>query len=51
MIMKWKDVIQAGTEYSEQVSLLDVVPTVLASAAVSHPSTRKIDGVVTWWAI
>lgn len=43
--MKWTGKIKPGTTYSEVVSALDIVPTVIAAAGGTLPDDRPYDGV------
>jgi arylsulfatase A-like enzyme len=48
-LVQWPDKLPAGTSYEPMVSVLDVVPTVLAAAAAETPvkdkDGRRLDGV------
>lgn len=44
MIMKWKNVLSAGTVYSEITGIIDMAPTIAAAAGASMPDDRVIDG-------
>lgn len=44
-IISWKEVLPEGIKYERPVSLMDFFSTVLASAGISVPSDRIIDGI------
>jgi arylsulfatase A-like enzyme len=44
-IVKWPREIEAGTEYRQPVSALDVFPTLLTAAGQDMPADRSLDGV------
>jgi len=44
-IVKWPGEIEAGTEYRQPVSALDVFPTLLTAAGQDMPADRSLDGV------
>ena len=44
-IVKWPGEIEAGKEYRQPVSALDVFPTLLAAAGQGMPADRSLDGV------
>lgn len=46
MIMKWDQRISAGTVCENQVSLMDIMPTILSAASVQIEDKLKIDGAV-----
>ena len=43
--MRWPDRIEAGSEYQRPVTHIDIFSTIAASAEVSVPTDREIDGV------
>ncbi len=45
MIMKWDQKIMPGMQYSGQVSLIDVLPTMVAAAGLPGYNYDEIDGV------
>ncbi|MDA3822092.1 MAG: sulfatase-like hydrolase/transferase [Bacteroidales bacterium] len=45
MVLNWEGHHEEGIVFNEQVSLLDVLPTVLESAGLSIPVDRRIDGL------
>ena len=45
MILNWEGHHEEGIIFREQVSLLDILPTVLTSAGLSVPNDRIIDGL------
>jgi arylsulfatase A-like enzyme len=44
-VAKWPGVIPAGSRYSERVSNIDLMPTLLAAAGGTPPRDLKVDGV------
>jgi arylsulfatase A-like enzyme len=44
-VAKWPAHIQAGTQYKQPMSHIDILPTVVAAAGGSMPADRVIDGV------
>jgi len=45
MIIRWPGELPAGGRFHGLASTLDVFPTALAAASVSHPADRECDGV------
>ncbi len=45
MLVRWPAKLPAGTLYEPMVSILDIVPTVLAAAGAGAQSGRALDGV------
>jgi arylsulfatase A-like enzyme len=45
MLVRWPERIPSGTVFDPMVSVLDVVPTVLAAAGIAVPESRALDGV------
>lgn len=44
-VVKWPGHIPAGTQYTQPVSNIDILPTVVAAASGQLPADRTLDGV------
>ncbi|NNE57566.1 MAG: arylsulfatase [Hellea sp.] len=50
-VMRWPDVLPAGTINENVISVLDMLPTLTTAAGVESGHTKSIDGIDRWDAI